>query len=102
MDLTSSPPGDDPVLARRARMASLARTGQRLGYGLFAVAIVVFFAGTVTGITPLVATVVTANLVAGSVVLVPTIILAYGVRGAERDERAGRPPGRGALRGPRP
>lgn len=94
-----SDPSTDPVLARRAKLASWARAGKRIGYGLFAVAIVTFFTGTIIGVTPAIATIVTTSLAAGSIILVPVIILGYGVRGAERDERIGRAPGRGALRG---
>lgn len=90
----------DPVLVRRAQMARLARTAKRIGYGLFALAVVLFVAGAATRFTPAITTGVTTGLVAGSIVLVPAIILGYGVRGAERDERIGRAPGRGAFRGP--
>ncbi len=82
-------------------MARLARRGKRIGYGLFAVAIFTFLFGTIVGLTPTIATIVTASLGIGSIILVPVIIIGYGVRGAERDERLGRDPGRGALRGPR-
>jgi hypothetical protein len=77
----------DPVRARRARAARLARAGQRLGYGLFGVAIVAFAAGVATRFTDLVVTVVVATLAAGSAVLIPAIIVGFGVRAAEREDR---------------
>ena len=81
----------DPTLARRARIARLTRLGQRVGYGLFGAAIVVFAIGAATGFTALEAGVVVACLVAGSVVLAPAIVFSYAVRAAEREERR-RPP----------
>lgn len=72
-------------------MASLAKTGKRLGYGLFAIAIVVFVAGAATRFTPPLVTVVVACLGVGSLVLAPSIIVGYGVRAADREDRqAGR------------
>lgn len=68
-------------------MARLAGTGQRLGYAFLAVAIVVFFAGAATRFTPLVVAVVVVALAAGSAVLLPAIVVGYGVRAAERDDR---------------
>jgi hypothetical protein len=79
--------GEDPFLARRARVARLSELGQRLGYTLFAAAVVVFGAGAVAGFSgPIVAAVVVA-LVAGSAVLAPAIVFSYAVRAAEREDR---------------
>ena len=79
--------GDDLVMARRARLARLAQTGQRLGYGLVGVSVVVFAIGLVMGFTAVVATIVTAALVGTTVTLLPAIILGYSVKAAEREER---------------
>ncbi|MFN2608576.1 MAG: hypothetical protein ABR511_11910 [Acidimicrobiales bacterium] len=89
---TTPPPGDDPVLARRARIEALARVGSRLGYSLLAVAIVAFVVGAARGFTPAAVTVVVVTLAAGSVVLLPSIIAGYAVHAAEREER-GEPSG---------
>jgi len=80
-------PSADPTLARRARIARLTKLGQRLGYGLFGAAIVVFAVGAAAGFTALEAGVVVGCLVAGSVVLAPAIVFGYGVRAAEREDR---------------
>jgi hypothetical protein len=82
------------VLARRARLARLARDGQRAGAGAFAVAVAAFVAGAVTEFTDAVVAVVVAGLVVGSVLLAPAIILGYAVRAAEREELEQDPGGR--------
>ena len=79
---------DDPVRARRARIARLVALGQRIGYTLWLVAIVVFFVGAATSFRPAMVTVVVACLAAGSALLAPSIVISYGVRAADREERA--------------
>ena len=78
---------DDPVLAKRARIAHLANSAQRVGYLLYGVAIVVFVVGFTAGLSDTIVTIVIVGLVAGSVVLAPAIILGYTVRAAERADR---------------
>ena len=80
-------PDDDPVRARRARIARLVALGQRIGYTLWLVAIVVFFAGAATRFRPAIVTVVIGCLAAGSALLAPSIVISYGVRAADREER---------------
>ena len=77
----------DPVRARRARFARASQLGQRLGYGFFAVALVAFFVGLGTSYSTAVVVIVVASLVAGSVTLLPGIVLGYAVKAAEREER---------------
>lgn len=82
----------DPVLDRRRRIARLVSAGTRVGYGLFAVAVVLFVVGTVTGFGGAVGGGVVAAMVIGSIVLAPAIVFGYGLRAAERDDREhGRP-----------
>ncbi|HEX2024666.1 MAG TPA: hypothetical protein VHF00_08160 [Acidimicrobiales bacterium] len=78
---------DDPVRSRRARIGRLASIGRRLGYGSLGVAVVAFFAGAATTFTPAVVAVVVAAMAVGSVVLLPAIIVGYGVRAADREDR---------------
>ena len=80
-------PDDDPVRARRARIARLVALGQRIGYTLWLVAIVVFFVGAATSFRPAIVTVVVGCLAAGSALLAPSIVISYGVRAADREER---------------
>ncbi len=74
--------------ARRARIARVVALGQRIGYTLWLVAIVVFFVGAATTFRPFAVTVVITCLALGSALLAPSIVISYGVRAAERDERA--------------
>ena len=77
----------DPVRARRARIASLVALGKRVGYGLYAVAIVLFVVGLVGRYTTTSTSVIVGCLVVGSLVLAPAIVFGYGVRAAEREDR---------------
>jgi hypothetical protein len=77
----------DPVRQQRARAERIARYAGRAGYALVAVAVIVFFVALVTDFTAALATVITATLIAGCVLLAPAIILRYAVRAAEREDR---------------
>jgi hypothetical protein len=83
---------DDPVLERRRRIARLVQVGQRSGYGLFGLAIVLFVIGLFAGFGGIVGSGIVAALVVGSIVLAPAIVFGYAVRAAEREDREqGRP-----------
>ena len=77
----------DPVLARRRQVARAAEIGQRIGYALFGLALVVFVAGFVVGLTGAVVVIVVAALVVGSLLLAPAIVAGYGVKAADREDR---------------
>ena len=79
---------NDPTLAKRARIARLVELGQRVGYALFGIAIVAFVVGFVAGFDGLVRTTIVASIVVGSLILAPAIVFGYGVKAAERDDRA--------------
>lgn len=82
----------DPVLDRRRRIARLVAVGQRVGYGLFGVAMALFAVGIVAGYGGAVGSGIVAAIVVGSIVLAPAIVFGYAVRAAERDDREqGRP-----------
>ena len=78
---------EDPVLARRARIARVAALGKRAGYTALLVAIVGFFIGVATSFAPWTVVVSTAGLVAACVILPIPIVLGYGVRAAAREDR---------------
>lgn len=80
-------PGDDPVLVRRQRIAGLVQTGKQVGYGLFALAVVLFFVGMISGFTTAITNTTVACLLVGSVVLAPAIVFGYAVKAAEREDR---------------
>ncbi len=76
----------DPVRVRRARIAQWVRLGLSAGYGLFLAAIVLFFLGLVIGYSDRIVSLIVSCLVAGSIVLAPSIVFNYAVRAAERDD----------------
>jgi hypothetical protein len=82
-------PSDDPVLVRRARISRIVDIAQRVGYGLWLVAIVAFVVGAATEFRPFMTTLVVGCLIAGSVLLAPAIVIGYGVRAADRVDRGG-------------
>ena len=77
---------EDPLMARRARLARLANLGRRVGYLTFALSIGMLVLGLATDFTDGISAVVIGLLVGGSAVLAPAILLHYAVRGAEREE----------------
>ena len=78
---------DDPILARRARIARLANLGKRIGYLALGVAIVAFFIALFAGFPTWAVTVSIAGLITACVVLPIPIVLGYGVRAAAREDR---------------
>jgi uncharacterized membrane protein len=78
----------DPVVERRARIARLAKLGKRIGYLALLVAIVGFAVGVISGFSPEVVRVIVAGLVIMCIVLPIPIVLGYGVRAAEREDRS--------------
>ena len=80
----------DPVRARRARIARFVKIAQRFGYGALLTAIVAFAVGLVSDFPGWSVVVTTATLTAAIVILPVPIVLGYGVRAAEREERQAR------------
>lgn len=80
-------PGSDPVLERRATVLRLTAAGQRFGYACFALATVLFFVGLATQLPTGIVTAIVVLLVAGSVVLLPAIVLSYGAKAADKEDR---------------
>jgi hypothetical protein len=80
----------DPVLARRARIGRAVAAGKRLGYSLWLVSIVVFVFGAATTFRPAMVTCVIGCLAVGSVLLAPSIVISYGIRAADREDREAR------------
>ena len=77
----------DPVRQRREQIARLASAARKAGWTFFGVACVVFIAGLITGLTGLVMVVVVGSLALGSGLLLPAIIVGFGVTAAEREDR---------------
>lgn len=79
-------PADDPILIQRAKALRIANLGQRIGYLLYAIAIVAFLIGLATDFSGVVAAIATFGVIAGSVVLAPAILAGYAVKAAVRDD----------------
>ncbi len=84
----------DPVLARRARIARVVRYAQRAGYATLIVAVVSFVIAAATDFPALAVDLSIAALVGAILILPVPIVLGYGVRAAEREERETRGGGR--------
>ena len=79
---------DDPVRAlARCALARAQLLANRIGYLFVAVAVAVFIIGFALGFTPPVVTIVVATLLIGCALLLPSIILGYAVKAAEREDR---------------
>ena len=85
--MVDATPTGDPVAARRARIASGVRMAKRAGYGLLGLAIVAFLVAAATGFPSGLLTATAVSLVAACLILPVPIILGYGLRAAEREER---------------
>jgi hypothetical protein len=83
----SAGPAPDPVRARRQQVARWSLLANRIGYLFVAVAVAVFIIGFALGFTPAVVAIVVATLLIGSALLLPSIILGYAVKAAEREDR---------------
>lgn len=88
MSTEAMPPRDlsDPVIARRVRVEKLVGVGKRLGYGLFLLAMILFFVGFATSFSDGLVSIIVACLLIGSLVLAPAIIFGYAVKAADRED----------------
>ena len=77
---------DDPVVARRERIARFAALGKRIGYVALGVAIIAFFIGAATAFPTWTVVVSVGGLAVSCAVLPIPIVLAYGVRAAARED----------------
>src|SRR5262249_50918348 len=77
----------DPVLARRARIARVARVGKRTGDAALGVAVAGLVGAAATDFPPLAVALSVTALVVAIVVLPVPIVLGYGIHAAEREER---------------
>ncbi|MEO6122185.1 MAG: hypothetical protein ABIR32_00645 [Ilumatobacteraceae bacterium] len=78
----------DPVRARRATIAKWNAIATKIGYLLFALAMVMFFVALTTNFSSGKVTVITAAMVIGSILLAPAIVIGYAVKAAEKDDVA--------------
>jgi len=89
-----TPPSPDPgtapdeVRARRARIAFWTKLAKRIGYYLLLLAMVAFAVALITGFEGFWVVVCVASLLTAVVILPIPIIIGYGIRAAEREDRA--------------
>lgn len=79
----------DPIAAQRLRIGRRVGLAKRIGYLGLLVAIIGFVISVVAGFPSWSVAVSIGGLVVGIVVLPLPIILGYGIRAAEREERGG-------------
>lgn len=77
----------DPVRARRAQIARWSLLANRIGYLLFGLAIALFVIAFAFSFNGALVALITICLVAGSILLAPSIVLGYAVKAAEREDR---------------
>jgi hypothetical protein len=77
----------DSVRARRARIAHFVTIAQRVGYAALAISIASFGIGLANSFPDWLVTLSIATLCAAVLVLPVPIVLGYGVKAAEREER---------------
>jgi hypothetical protein len=80
-------PGTDPVRARREQVARWTLLANRTGYVVLALSVALFVIAFAVGFSATMATLVIVAMVVSFVLLVPSIILGYAVKAAERDDR---------------
>ena len=80
-------PEHDPVRARRAQVAKWTLLANRVGYLFVALAMAAFVMAFVLGFKGPLVTLVTVSLIAGCVLLAPSIVLGYAVKATEREDR---------------
>lgn len=77
----------DPVLIKRAKIAKWTLLANRVGYLFVSLAMALFFMAFAFGFTSVMATLVIVAFVIGCVLLLPSIVLGYGVKAANREDR---------------
>ena len=83
--MSTTEPANDPVRSRRQTISRLNDAANRLGYLLWAIAMACFVTAFIIGFKGILVTTVTACIIAGSILLAPSIIIGYAVKAAERD-----------------
>jgi hypothetical protein len=80
-------PSDDPIVTQRAHIAQWVGVAKRIGYGLLLLAVVTFIVAAIAGFPGGLVTVTVIALIAACVVLPVPIVVGYGLRAAEREDR---------------
>jgi hypothetical protein len=83
--VNATPP--DPVAARRGRIARVVKIAKRVGYTLLLGSVVLFAIAAATDFPEGLVSATVVALVAACVVLPIPIVMGYGLRAAEREDR---------------
>jgi hypothetical protein len=84
--MSPTEPSNDPVRSRRQKISRINNAANRLGYLLWAIAMVCFVTAFIVGFKGLLVDMVISCIIAGSILLAPSIIIGYAVKAAERDD----------------
>ncbi|MFW2383950.1 MAG: hypothetical protein ACN4GZ_19515 [Acidimicrobiales bacterium] len=80
--------GNDPVRAQRERVRTLVSYGIRSGTALFGIATTLLILGLLVGLNDVITGLVLACIILGSIALAPALVFHYGVKAADREDRA--------------
>ena len=84
--MSPTEPSNDPVRSRRQKISRINNAANRLGYSLWAIAMACFVTAFIVGFKGLLVDMVISCIIAGSILLAPSIIIGYAVKAAERDD----------------
>ena len=84
--MSPTEPSNDPVRSRRQKISRINNAANRLGYLLWAIAMACFVTAFIVGFKGLLVDMVISCIIAGSILLAPSIIIGYAVKAAERDD----------------
>ncbi len=79
---------EDPVRHQRERVRTLVSYGIRSGTALFGLATTLLIIGLLVGLNGTITSLVLACIILGSVALAPAMVFHYGVKAADREDRA--------------
>jgi len=91
--VSPEPPGPtpsgapDPVLVRRERIRRFTDLGKRIGYTAVAAAVVLFVPAFIADFPGWLVSVIVACLVVACITLPPAIVLGYGIKAADAEDR---------------
>ncbi len=79
---------NDPVRAQREKVRTWVSYGIRSGTALFGIATTLLIMGLLVGLNGVITGLVLACIILGSIALAPAMVFHYGVKAADREDRA--------------
>ena len=77
----------DDLRRQRSKVAKYVKLGKRTGYSLWLIAIILFFGLFFTDFDGPLVVILLVCLITGCVILLPSIVLSYAVREADREDQ---------------